>query len=370
MQREWVWWRRFVLALTLGALAGCASQSGVEPAAGAPIAALKGGGRVMGGQQPVAGATIQLYAVGTAGDGSGATPLLPVTNPVTSDANGNFAFGGDYSCANATEVYLVATGGNPGLQPTTQVPSPTNPNLVLMAALGPCTSLGAQTFIQINELTTVAAVVALQPYMTGFAAVGSGTSDAAALAQAFTLANELVGYSTGSSPGVGVPAGMAAPTPLLNTLADMLAACVNSGGGIANDGSSCGTLFQLTTLANPAATPTVPAAPAVPTDTVGAMLNLAIDPSVSTAPLLKTVTVPYRSSQRSATHRRTCGRGCIPAARPSRRPTATSPLVIRTPRGMPARRRMCRGIRTSYSRCTSAGRRRRTWRRMARAVSA
>jgi hypothetical protein len=296
MQREWVWWRRFVLALTLGALAGCASQSGVEPAAGAPIAALKGGGRVMGGQQPVAGATIQLYAVGTAGDGSGATPLLPVTNPVTSDANGNFAFGGDYSCANATEVYLVATGGNPGLQPTTQVPSPTNPNLVLMAALGPCTSLGAQTFIQINELTTVAAVVALQPYMTGFAAVGSGTSDAAALAQAFTLANELVGYSTGSSPGVGVPAGMAAPTPLLNTLADMLAACVNSGGGIANDGSSCGTLFQLTTLANPAATPTVPAAPAVPTDTVGAMLNLAIDPSISTAPLLKTVTgaVPFQ----------------------------------------------------------------------------
>jgi hypothetical protein len=143
MQREWVWCRGIFVALTLGALVGCASQSGVQPAQTLPVAATKGGGRVMGGQQPVSGATIQLYAVGTSGDGSMATPLLPVANPVTSDANGNFSFGGQYSCANATEVYLVATGGNPGLQPTAQVPMPTNPNLALMAALGPCTSLNA-----------------------------------------------------------------------------------------------------------------------------------------------------------------------------------------------------------------------------------
>jgi hypothetical protein len=280
----------------LAVLAGCASQSGVEAVQTSPVAALKSGGRVMGGQQPVSGATIQLYAVGTSGDGSPASPLLPVTNPVTSDANGNFSFGGEYSCTNATEVYLVATGGNPGLQPTTQMPPPTNSNLALMAALGPCTSLNSQTVIQINELTTVAAVAALQPYMSGYAAVGSGSSDAADLAQAFTLANELASSSTGSSPGVGVPAGMAVPTALLNTLADMLAACVNSGGGVANDNSTCGTLFSLTTLANPAATPTVPTAPVVPTDTVGAMLNLAIDPSVSTGPLLQTVTgaVPFQ----------------------------------------------------------------------------
>jgi hypothetical protein len=33
-------------------------------------------GAVHGGQQPVTGSTIQLYAVGTTGDGSAATPLL------------------------------------------------------------------------------------------------------------------------------------------------------------------------------------------------------------------------------------------------------------------------------------------------------
>ena len=38
----------------------------------APVQAVSGGatGRVFGGQQPVSGATIQLYTVGTSGDGS------------------------------------------------------------------------------------------------------------------------------------------------------------------------------------------------------------------------------------------------------------------------------------------------------------
>jgi hypothetical protein len=41
-----------------------------------PPAAMAKHGAVHGGQQPVSGATIQLYAVGTTGDGSSSTPLL------------------------------------------------------------------------------------------------------------------------------------------------------------------------------------------------------------------------------------------------------------------------------------------------------
>src|SRR5258707_8469010 len=50
---------------------------------------------VHGGQQPVSGGTLQLYAVGTTGDGSPATPLL--TQAVTSAANGIFDITGLYT---------------------------------------------------------------------------------------------------------------------------------------------------------------------------------------------------------------------------------------------------------------------------------
>jgi hypothetical protein len=45
-----------------------------------------------GGQQPISQATVQIYAVGTSGDGSAATKLL--TPAVTTDAGGNFSLGG------------------------------------------------------------------------------------------------------------------------------------------------------------------------------------------------------------------------------------------------------------------------------------
>jgi hypothetical protein len=38
-----------------------------------------------------------------------------------------------------------------------------------------------------NELTTVAAVWALAPFMSSYSSIGSGSADAAALASAFTL---------------------------------------------------------------------------------------------------------------------------------------------------------------------------------------
>jgi trimeric autotransporter adhesin len=190
-------------------LAGCSqTQSGkvTEP--------LVRHSSVHGGQQPISGATLQLYAVGTTGDGSAATPLL--TQAVASDANGNFNITGAYTCPSAsTLVYVVATGGNPGLSPGTN-----NPDIALLAALGPCGNLTSSTFITINELTTVGAIWPLAPFMASYTNIGSGSSDASALASAFTLASQYVNTTTGSAPGQNVPSGTTVPVTQLNTLAE------------------------------------------------------------------------------------------------------------------------------------------------------
>jgi hypothetical protein len=92
-------------------LAGCGDQQ-LRTAGGITPGGLSGA--VHGGQQPVAGATIQLYAVGSAGDGSASTPLLTTTQ--LTNSNGQFNLG-PYTCPSAlTDIYLTATGGNPGLQ--------------------------------------------------------------------------------------------------------------------------------------------------------------------------------------------------------------------------------------------------------------
>ncbi len=251
-------------------LAGCGATL---PHIASPSPAATFNGRVHGGEQPVAGALIQLYTVGTTADGSPATPLLTAT--VTTDANGNFAITSLYSCSAATQVYLVASGGNPGL-------AAPNPNLALMTALGPCASLSPQTFIAVNELTTVAAVYALQPFFTDAAHIGSAPTDAPNLAAAFTLANQLVNPSTGT---IQTTAGNAAQ---LNTLADILAACINTSGGTAGDTTPCGHLFTLTTSS---------ASPA-PTNTLTALLNIARNPTLNITPLYNLIpaAAPFQPS--------------------------------------------------------------------------
>ena len=277
--------QRAVLLLSTVSLlfgAGCARETWQTTAPATGAAAVMEGS-VHGGQQPVAGATIQLYGVGTTADKAAATPLL--TQPVLTDGNGNFSITGLYSCTGVTQVYITATGGIPG----GSIP---NPNLAMMTALGACSSLNPSTQIAIDENTTVAATSALLPYMASYTAVGSGTSDAAALAQAFTLAGEYVGTASGQAPGQGVPAGYSAPISLTNTLGDIVSACVNSAGGTAGDGTACGMLFTLTT----------PAGGSAPTDTVSALLNIATTPALNTPALynLATSTGPFQPSLTAA----------------------------------------------------------------------
>lgn len=257
-------------------MAGCSGSTSLSSRS--PLIPAAKQGIVHGGQQPVSGATVQLYAVGTTGDGSTATALL---NPaVTTDANGGFTITGLYTCPSASAlVYLVATGGNPGLGGTVN-----NSQIAMMAALGQCGSLTPSTYIVVNELTTAAAVYSLAPFMQSATQVGSGASDAAALASAFTLANEYVNTTTGTSPGVNVPNGAVVPTAQLNLIADILAACVNTSGGVAGDSSACGSLLSLTNTGT------------APTNTIAAALNIANNPTLNTTALtnLAQATAPFQ----------------------------------------------------------------------------
>lgn len=266
--------------------AGCAGPRTVTPGHVLSIA-----GSVHGGQPPVTDATIQLYAVGTTGDGSAAAPLL-TTTVTTSDGSGNtnsnakagngfnslpagsFTITGDYSCSGSTDVYLVSTGGNPGLSPGTN-----NTALALMAALGPCSNLSSSTFVSVNELTTAGSVAALANYMTSYSAIGSGTADASNLQAAFTTVSEYTDTSQGTVPGPGLPASYYASSFEIQTLGDALSACINSPGGVAGDGSSCGTLF----------TDTTPSGGPAPTNTIGAALNIVNNPALNTCAIYNLV---------------------------------------------------------------------------------
>lgn len=270
------------LLATLAALSGC--QSGISRPAFSDAANPSIRGKVHGGQQPVAGAAVQIYAVGTTGDGSAATPLF--TTPLVTDASGNFTTSINPCPVSNPLVYLVATGGNPGLGA-----GGSNLQLAMIAALGPC-SVAISGAVAVNEVTTVAAVYALAPYIASPTAIGSGTSDAAALAAAFTLASQFADIGNGTSPGFGVPTGYTAPSDTINTLADILATCINSPGGASGDGSACGTFIALTT----------PTGLTPPTDTLTALLDLANNPTLNTVALynLATPTAPFQPTLTTA----------------------------------------------------------------------
>jgi hypothetical protein len=266
----------FVLAIAfLGALS-CLNLTGCGVDATATVAA-KGvalHGSVHGGQQPVTGANMALYAASTTGYGQpyvyAVGSSLLGKNVAQTDNTGSFSITGDYSCpTQTTEVYLVATQGNPGLAPESN-----NAGIALMAALGPCGQLTAATHITINELTTVASVWALSPFMASINGIGSSPANVQGLTNAFNNVNKIVNISSGQLGGPSLAAGASLPTPMLYTLANILAACINSAGGVAGDKSACGNLYTATTVNG-----------VVPSDTITAAMNIAQHPGAQVAAL-------------------------------------------------------------------------------------
>lgn len=233
-------------------------------------------GTVKSGNLGVAGAQVALYAAGNSGYGSAATLISPPGQSAfaSTDENGSFTVAAGYSCPNSgSEMYLIATGGMPagGSQ---------NPNLAMMTALGPCGTLSGSPVV-VNEVTTIGSAWALSPFaanplttgLNPYLNIGSSSGNASGLTNAFLAVNNLVSISNGT-PQFEAPAGNATvPYAEINTLADILNACVNSSGGQANDGSVCGMLF---TYANPYRNfQTQVLYSGVPTDTLQAAFEIA-----------------------------------------------------------------------------------------------
>ncbi len=128
---------------------------------------------------------------------------------------------------------MVVTGGNPGLAPGTN-----NPSLALMGLLGQCGTLGPHTFIIINELTTVAAVWALTPFMVDATHIGTSPTNVQGLLNAFAIAQTMVNINGGGAPGNAASIATI-PVTEINTLGDILAGCVNSTGSTVTT-SACG----------------------------------------------------------------------------------------------------------------------------------
>ena len=146
------------VAAAAGFMSGCSGMYSTGSAVTSPVTGSAVQGRVHGGQFPVSGATIGLWAAGSTGYGSAATNLL--TSAVTSGADGSFSLSSDYTCpAPNSLVYITASGGNPGL-------GANNSAIMLAAPLGACSSLTSSTFININEVTTAAMAVSLGQFFT------------------------------------------------------------------------------------------------------------------------------------------------------------------------------------------------------------
>jgi hypothetical protein len=271
------------LLASVSLLTGCSGMLNDAPTAASTGVTLQG--NVHGGQQGVSGATVQLYAAQATG--YGAASLAVLSAPVTTSSNpspGNFTLP-SYTCPASPndQVYIVATGGDSG--------SGTNPNLALMAALGSCNAPGfTQTFVTVNEVTTVASAYALSGFMTDYAHVGTSSTNYVGLSNAMATVTNLVNLANGTALAVTPAYATQAPNTTsatfksvvpqteINTLANILASCVNTN-GVGGSSGNCATLF-----ASSATNTTTGGVSGTP-DTIQAALNIALHPGTNVANL-------------------------------------------------------------------------------------
>jgi sugar lactone lactonase YvrE len=264
--------------VALASIAGCGSGSGSPVSSTPPPPNFAFSGKVLGGQQPISGAEVQIYIAGSGGYGDGASPLGPAA---FTDQSGNFIIQGNVTCPSSSGLaYITASGGKAGT-------GTDNAAIGMMAALGACGGLGSLGTITVNEVTTVAAVWSLTPFLGYDGAVGTTSGNAQGLVNAFANANNLVQLSSGAAPGASPPANADIPTTKINTLADILSACVDS-----TASSLCSTLFAAAT----------PVGGSAPSNTLDAALNIARNPAAGVAALyaLSSSAAPFQPSLTAA----------------------------------------------------------------------
>jgi hypothetical protein len=231
-------------------------------------------GQALGGQQPIANALVYLYQAGTTGYGQGSELLASATT----NSQGSFQFTAQYQCPTSNPpVYLLVSGGSPGLP--NQLP---NGSIVLAAGLGSCSASKTEN-VSINEVTTAVTAFALSHYFTTTLggevfsdSFGSTTANTPSLALSnSSTIQTLVNLATGTvKPKT---AQTTIESAKINSVANTLAACVNSYGGSTNN-SPCATLFADTTP---------PGSTTAPTDTLQAAVQMALYPNQNVAALYK-----------------------------------------------------------------------------------
>ncbi len=273
-------------------LAGC-SQSTAFPTVGdlppvpSPASAARLQGTIHGGQQPITNARVYLLAAGKTGYGSPASSLLtsaaypgyPAVQDaagryyVTSDSNGFFQIAD--SCTPGQQVYMASVGGNPGFG--------SNSAATEIAILGTCPSAGnfdsTYTGVFISEISTVAAAFSAAAYATDVFDIGApgGTLAQTGITNAFANAANLfdVQNINDLARSTNVSGSGTVPQAKINTLANILAACINS---IGPSSPSCSTLFLYAQTGGTTGTP--------PTDVATAAINMAHNPSSLGVPTL------------------------------------------------------------------------------------
>ena len=291
----------FPLVVLVGAMSivtGCANFANTASSADPFNAGGKMKGVMYGGNQPISNATVSLYAAGTTGYGSAGT--LYATTTTASDGSGSFQFtqvsqsagtpgptspvSAAYGCpaTGNPQMYLLASGGNPG--------AGTNAASAQIVAIGPCSTVG-NLFINMNEVTTVATMAAMQQYfnptgdtlgspntaqaLLGFSNAQAGIANLANIATGAALSS-----NTPSSSVTGVTLTATPETAKINTLANIIAACVNSAGAV-NPADPCSMLFANAVPQTAALTSQPSATFSTATDVVQAIYYMFTNPTES-----------------------------------------------------------------------------------------
>ena len=176
------------------------------------------------------------------------------------DTNGNFSITNDYTCPSGAYVYLLALGGNPGLT------AATNSEIALAAGLGTCASLTSSSYFTINEVTTVAFAYSLSSYATSETQISTSADVSSQFANITNLIDPVHGGA------LATDANYIRPQQKINSLANTLAACVNSNG----IGAPCSTLMSDAGVSGSGSTPV---------DTFQAVLNISQNPTNNVAAL-------------------------------------------------------------------------------------
>jgi hypothetical protein len=216
----------------------------------------------------------------TSGDGSDA-----IGEYVATKSDGSFTITGNYTCTAGAQVYLYSLGGDAG--------SGANSASGLLEALGQCPVSGTfavtTPYVVVNEVTTVAAAFSLAGFATDATHIGSsGTTQAqAGIANAFVNAATLANIVTGTAPAATPSANGTVPQAELNSIANILAACVNSSG---TSSTGCSTLLADARSSGSTGT--------VATDTATAAINIAHNPAANVAALygLQLASTPFQPS--------------------------------------------------------------------------